>query len=82
MPARRAENLLAILAALLVAGTLAPWRLRLECAAAAIAVLIVMAMFRYRTLMKTARKQRTIDTYAAIDRIREERDQRYGRRRR
>jgi hypothetical protein len=74
---RPLENILAMVAALLVAGAVFPWPLRFACAIGAVGVLALMIVLRYRVHIVKRQKLRTMDVYAAIDRIRAERRTRY-----
>jgi hypothetical protein len=78
-PIRPVENILAMVAALLVAGAVFPWPLRLACAIGAVGVLVLMIVLRYKSHVVKKQKRRTIDVYAAVDRIRSERQARYER---
>lgn len=76
---RPVENLLAILAALLVSGAVFPWPLRLACAIGAVGVLILMIVMRYRVHAVKKQKRRVQDVYAAVYRLRAERKERFDR---
>jgi hypothetical protein len=76
---RPVENILAMVAALLVAGAVVPWALRLACALGAVGVLVLMISLRYKSHVVKKQKLRVLDVYAAVDRIREERRARYDR---
>jgi hypothetical protein len=78
-PIRPVENILAMVAALLVAGAVFPWPLRLACAIGAVGVLVLMIVLRYKSHVVKKQRRRTIDVYAAVDRIRSERQARYER---
>ncbi len=83
VPMRPAQNALVILATFLVAGSLLPWspRLRLACAAGAVAIVLGLLVARLRAHAATGRTATTNATQARIDRIRAERARRMGRRR-
>jgi hypothetical protein len=80
---RPAQNALVILATFLVAGSLLPWspRLRLACAAGAIAIVVCLLAARLRAHAAGERTVATNATQARIDRIRAERATRMGPRR-
>jgi hypothetical protein len=80
-PVRSIENILALLAAVLAGGAIYPWPFRLTCAIAAVGVLVVMIVNRYRARTKLVQKTRTVDTYAAVERLRAERKERFERNR-
>jgi len=70
---------LVLLAALLVAGALLPWGLRIACAFGAIGVLVLMIALRLRARAVQTQKRRVVDVYAAVARIRADRKARYER---
>ncbi len=70
---------MALIAALLVAGAVFPWPLRLACAIAAVGVLGLMIVLRYRGHVVKRQKRRVLDVYAAVDRLRAERKERFER---
>ena len=75
------QNKLAVLAGFLVAGALYPWPLRLECALAAIVIILGLLVIRLRTHAATVTRRNTDDVLAKIERIRASRPQiRPGRR--
>jgi membrane protein implicated in regulation of membrane protease activity len=74
---RPIENILALIAAVLVAGAVFPWSLRLACALAAVGVLLIMIVNRYRAHTAKVQKRRVLDVYAAVDRLRSERKARF-----
>jgi hypothetical protein len=78
-PIRPVENILALIAALLVAGAVFPWPLRLACAIGAVGVLVLMIVLRYRGHVVKKQKRRVLDVYAAVDRLRAERKERFER---
>jgi len=77
LPMRPLENALAILGAFFIAGALLPWPLRLACALAAIAVVLVLAVFRLRAHRVNVSKKRTTDVYNRIHEIRAARKGRF-----
>jgi hypothetical protein len=78
-PMRPVENLLALAAALLIAGSLFPWSLRLACAFAAIGAILLLAAMRFRAHGAKKQRERTFDVYAQVARMREDRAERFGR---
>jgi hypothetical protein len=78
-PIRPIENILALVAALLVTGAVFSWPLRIACAIAAVGVLLLMIVLRYKSHVVTKQKRRVLDVYATVDRIRTEREARYRR---
>jgi len=74
---RPIENILALIAAVLVAGAVIPWSLRLACALAAVGVLLLMIVNRYRAHTVKVQKRRVLDVYSAVDRLRAERKARF-----
>jgi uncharacterized membrane protein len=77
--ARRLENLLVLIAALLLVGGLYAWTYRVACIFGAIGVLLVIVTLRLKSRAVKRQATRTNDAYAAIERIREEREKRMGR---
>ncbi len=76
---RPLENKLAVIAFFLVAGALAPWPYRLECALAAIVIVLLLAVFRMISHAKATTRTRTSNVYSQVNRIREARKERHGR---
>jgi hypothetical protein len=74
---RPIENILALIAAVLVAGAVVPWSLRLACAVAAVGVLLLMIVNRYRAHTAKVQKRRVLDVYSAVERLRSERKARF-----
>jgi hypothetical protein len=68
------QNALAIVAAFFVAGALLPWRLRLVCALAAIAIVLYLAVLRWRAHMAAGSKRRIDDVYGRIEALRAARE--------
>lgn len=64
------QNKLAIIAAFLVAGALLPWSLRLECALAAIVIVMLLLVMRLRTHAAARQREHTGDILARVERIR------------
>ena len=77
---RPLENKLAVFAAFLVAGAIAPWPFRLECAVAAIVIVLLLLVFRLLAHAKTVRRERTTSVYSQVARIRDARKIRMDRR--
>lgn len=82
-PMRPVQNALVILALFLVAGALLPWgaSLRLMCAGAAIAIVLLLFVTRLRAHGAGASPAAVSDTQDRIERIRAARAARMGRRR-
>ena len=76
---RPIENALAVVAALLVAGALLPWGLRLACAIAAIGIALLLVVMRMQAHTVRVRKRRIFDVYAQVERLRAERKARFER---
>jgi hypothetical protein len=82
---RRWQNVLAIVAILFVAAALYPWNAynRIVCAAVAFALILVLLVSRLQQHMQmlTGGSRASInEMQSRIDRIRAERERRYGRR--
>jgi hypothetical protein len=76
---RRFENVLVMLAAMLVAGGVVPWPYRLECIIGAVVVIAFLALARMRAHAGTKQKERTRDVYAVVAKIRADRAERFER---
>lgn len=64
------QNKLAILAGFLVAGAIYPWPLRLECALAAIFIILALLVIRLRTHAAATTRRNTEDVMDKVARIR------------
>jgi hypothetical protein len=80
-PGRTVDNMLALLAAALVAGAAVPWGYRLPCGIGAVMIFLLMALTRMRGTTVKAQQRRTGDAYAAVERLRAERKKRFERNR-
>ena len=78
-PGRTVDNMLVLLAAALVAGAAFPWAYRLPCGIGAVVIFFLMAYTRLRGMSAKTQKRRTGDTYAAVERLRAERKERFER---
>lgn len=78
-PMRPWENALAVVAALLVAGALLPWDLRLACALGAIGIVLLLGLMRTRAHRAGMAKARTANVYGQVERIRAARKERLER---
>ena len=80
----RWQNFVAILAIFFAAGAIWPWSPlnRIVCVAIAFALILVLLVTRMQQHASsfTSKRASTQDMQSRIDRIREERDRRYGRR--
>jgi hypothetical protein len=76
---RPTENLLAVVAALLVIGALLPWELRLACAIGAIGIAILLAAMRGRAHSAGIAKAKTASVYGQVERMRAARKKRLDR---
>jgi len=79
-PMRRWQNGLVILAAFFVAGALLPWGFRLLCALGAIGIVLLLFVMRLRAHTVRPGRPRSDDVYGRVERIREARKGRPGRR--
>lgn len=68
------QNALAIVAGFFVAGALLPWRLRLACALVAIAIVLYLAVLRWRAHTEKQTDHRISDVYGRIEALREARN--------
>jgi hypothetical protein len=83
-PLRRVDNLLVMLAGLLVAGGLLSWEYRYLSIGGAILALLVLSVGRMRAYAEPRKKRGVVraptrDPYAAIAKIRADRDARFER---
>jgi hypothetical protein len=80
-PMRRVDNLLVLLAGLLVAGGLISWEYRYWSIGGAILAILVLSVGRMRAFAEPRAKspaQRVSDPYAVIAKIRADREARFG----
>jgi hypothetical protein len=77
--ARRLENALFLVAALLVIGGLYSWTYRVACTVGAVGVFLVIVTLRLKARAVKRQVTKTNDAFAAVERIRADREKRMGR---
>jgi uncharacterized membrane protein len=80
-PNRPGSTILILIAGLMVAGAVIPWALRVPSAIGAGCVLVAMIVSQSRARTAKVQKRRVSDTYAAVERLRAERKERFERNR-